>query len=573
VSDWPRVRQMPARARASGLAAPAPVRQPPGDRDDPDEGENFFLGVDWVLADEHGEAPALSGDAPDSEDPPEDGETEAPLGGTPDSLRLYLRELASCALLGREAEAQVAKRIEEGQHRMVAEALACPLVLRHLVRIGERVAAGEMRVAEVVRDVDGEDETNEETEASLRNLLLQRIAEVVRLAGGINGRRRGGERCSEISSPDEDGSRERRSRFLRSVEALRLNHRQIAAAVDEMRRTLAEFDELAAPIAHYEQRFHRPVSEILKLCESVIAGKDDSGRVLSTLRVDRTQAMVIDAEIRRAARRLRTAERAAGVARRTLRAMLGRVQKAERDLQSARTRLIEANLRLVVSVAWRYANRGLHLLDLVQEGSIGLMKAVDRFEHQRGFKFSTYATWWIRQAMARAIADQARTIRLPAHMFETMGKWLRVSRAMGQKLGREPTIEELAETLGMPVEKVRQTLSLVGEPLSLETPVGEDDETRLGDLVEDERASDPSDTLAGSGLREETRSALAVLTPREREILRLRFGIDEEREMTLEEVGYRFQVSRERIRQIEGKALRKLRHPSVSRLLKSVMEC
>jgi RNA polymerase primary sigma factor len=430
-----------------------------------------------------------------------------------------------------------------------------------------------MRVAEVVRDMDGEDETTAETGASLRDSLLHRIAEVSRLAAEIAGRRRCGPWRSEISLEADEGLRERRSRLLTSVEALRLNHRQIEAAIDEMRRTLAELDELAAPITRYEQRFQRRVTEILRLCESVIPGKDDSGRVLSTLRVNRTQAVAIDAEIRRAARRLRAAERAAGVSRKTLRAMLARVQKAKRELQSARTRLIEANLRLVVSIAWRYANRGLHLLDLVQEGNIGLMKAVDRFEHQRGFKFSTYATWWIRQAMARAIADQARTIRLPVHVLETIGKLLRASRVMVQKLGREPTIEELAEMAETPVEKVRQTLSVVREPVSLETPVGEEDETRLGDIVEDERMPDPSDALAGSGLCEQTRNALAALTPREREVLRLRFGIGEEREMTLEEIGCRFEVTRERIRQIEGKALRKLRHPRTSRLLRSVMEC
>jgi RNA polymerase primary sigma factor len=572
VSDRSRLRAMPARARRPGRAEPEPVRQTLGETDGPNEGENFLFGVDCVLAAEDAEAPSLSA-LQDSQDTSENDDAKVPPEEAPDSFRLYLRELGSCALLGREAEAQVAKRIEEGQQRMVAEALTCPIALRHLLRISERVAAGELSVAEVVRDVDEDGETTAETEAGLRDLLLQRIAEVARLAAGINARQRGGTWRSEIDSQGEERLRERRSRLLGAVEALRLNHRQIEAAVDEMRRTLTELDELAAPITRYERRFRRPVTEILRLCESVIRGKDDSGRVLSTLRVNRTQATAIDAEVRRSARRLRAAERAVGVSRKSLRAMLARVQKAERAIQAARTRLIEANLRLVIGTAWRYANRGLHFLDLIQEGNIGLMKAVDRFEHQRGFKFSTYATWWIRQAMARAIADQVRTIRLPVHVLEMIGKLMRVERAMAHTLGREPTVEELAGTVGMPVDKVRQTLNVVAEPLSLETLVGDDDDTRLGDTVEDERAPDPSDVLAGSGLRDETRKALRLLTPREREVLRLRFGIGEEREMTLEEVGLRFQVTRERIRQIEGKALRKLRHPSVSRLLKSVMEC
>jgi len=541
--------------------------------DDGEERDDFgdlMAEIDLTFAALHEEA--LEAEAsPDTEESPERADADEP-ARVSDSLGIYLRELASCALLGRDAELRIAKRIEEGQHRVIAEALVSPLGVRHLIRLGERLAAEEIRVRDVVRDVDEDEEGAEEQEADLREMLLQRIPEAVRLASDLTERRRCRESRSGRGRAPNEESRNARARLLAAVEAMRLNHRQIEAVIEEMRGTLAAFDECVLPIGRYEKRFNRPLTEILQLCQSVARSKDDSRRVLSTLRIDAAEAAVIDAEIRAAARRLRTAERKAGVTRKALRATLDRVEKAQRDMQCARARLIEANLRLVVSIARRYSNRGLHLLDLVQEGNIGLMKAVDRFEHQRGFKFSTYAAWWIRQAMARAISDQVRTIRVPVHVIELIGKVVRASRSMVQTLGREPTNEELARWMDMPVERVHWILGVVREPLSLDTPIGEDEDTRLGDMVEDERTLDPAEVMISAGLREETRNALAALTPREREVLCLRFGIGEERDLTLEEVGRRFDVTRERVRQIEGKALRKLRHPTRSRLLRSVME-
>jgi len=528
----------PGRTPTANSSQPKPVR--PVEEDDLRNVEELISELDW------------------STNVPENGKPETPPvmeraeqeseantgGGRPDPLRLYLKDLGSCTMFDRDAEARVARRIEQGQHRVVTEALGCPIGLRYLVRLGERLAAGKTRVRDVVRDIDEEAETIEE-ESRLREALLQQIPQVTRLAADLAARTQPGGRQRRDGQTLDGSLREERARLLELVTAMRLNHRQIEGAVEEMRRTLSELDAVADPITAYEQRFNRRITEILKLCQSVIRGNDDSGRVLSTLRVNCTQATAIDTEIRAVAQRLRAAERKAGVTRNALGKVLQRVQKAERALQAARQELIEANLRLVVSIARRYSNRGLHMLDLVQEGNIGLMKAVDRFEYQRGFKFSTYATWWIRQAMTRAVTDQARTIRIPVHMLETIGRFVRASRSLAHVLGREPTVEELAKTMQMSVERARKVLNVVREPLSLESRFGDDEGSCLGDMIEDKEALGPAETLMGLGLREETRRALSGLTPRESEVVRLRFGIDEEEDLTLEEVGLRFEVTRE----------------------------
>jgi len=532
-----------------------------------EEEVDFGADVEWTVNDLKNDEPAFSRSQPEEQDLAESS-TQI-VEGSADPLRLYLRELGSCALLGRAAEVKIAMRIEEGQHRIITEALTCPVGLRHLLRLAERLTAGETRVSEVMRGMDDETETSEEDEVALREELVRRIGEVVHQAAEISSRKRC-EGLSGSAGQAEQDRRERRLKLLAVVRELRLNHRQMRAAVDEMRGTLAALDQIAEPITRYERRFERRVTEILRLCEN--SSRMPSASQSGTLAMNQTEAVTVDAEIRAAARRLREMERQLGVSRKGLRAAVERVEKAERELQSARSRLIEANLRLVVNIARRYANRGLSMMDLVQEGNLGLMKAVDRFEYHRGFKFSTYATWWIRQSMARALADQSRTIRIPVHVLETIGKLVRASRDMVQSLGREPTVEELAARTEMSLERVRQMLSVVREPVSLETPFGEEEDSRLIDIVGDEQASDPAEALLIAALRQQTRKALEELTPREREIVRLRFGIGEEKDMTLEEVGSRFAVTRERIRQIEGKALRKLRNPIHGRFLRSVME-
>jgi RNA polymerase primary sigma factor len=502
-----------------------------------------------------------------------------------DPVRVYLREMGQVSLLTREGEVEIAQRIEAGEHRQHYATIGTPFGIREVLRMADRLRKGKCELKWILDGIDEENGEEEGGEAAAqaaaeslerqRQTLVAALARVRRLEGEA------ARRASALANPRTGPEARERLRaelaerhqamvdLLLEARFSRARRAEIVGTLESLSRAFAELRARARVLTQSFQLTPEEFEELALLAtrksrrgRDALARLGGDAQLIEQLRAElarvQAEAAELEAEHRMTAEEVRTA--------------LIRYDRACSETHGAKCELIEANLRLVVSIAKKYTNRGLQFLDLIQEGNIGLMKAVDKFEWRRGYKFSTYATWWIRQAITRAIADQARTIRIPVHMIETINKLVRAQRHLVQTLGREPTPEELSVKMELPLDKVRTVLRIAKEPISLETPVGEDEDSSLSDFIEDKSAVSPQDAVVERSLADQTRQVLGTLLPREKRVLEMRFGIGERSNHTLEEVGHDFEVTRERIRQIEAKALRKLRHPSRSKLLKGFVE-